>query len=520
MTLEKNKDSMDFLLFSEDKEVKKEPVEKDTWKILIADDDEDVHTLTRLVLRGYKFENKNLEILSANSGEETIEIMRENPDIALILLDVVMEDYNTGFVVTNYIREELGNQTVRIVIRTGQPGQTPEKEVVQKYEVNDYRLKTDMTSGKLHTIVTTSLRSYRDLLKANSGCLGIPQDFSPSSDIYESQSLEIVATEILVRLSELLNLDDSSFYARAVGISSQWNTDDFYVIAATGEYEDKLCLPVKKAVSGELFPELEKVVKQEVCVFDDNMYICFFKSHNDVGNVVCLKTKEPLSQVNRELISFFFKNITKAFDNLHYFNCVINAEQSLINIMSEWGETGQNVEDTSHTKRVGKLSALMYSKLNLNPELINSIEMIAAIHDMGKLKVPASILEKPDKLSPEEYEMIKLHPEIGAKVLENSENHILRLAAKTIHQHHEKWDGTGYPLGLKGDEINILSRIIGLADVFDSMTHKRPYRKALTFEEAINYVKEQTGKHFDPRCVDIFLENIDDIIEIMNKYPE
>jgi two-component sensor histidine kinase len=163
----KNNSNSDELLFSN--EIEKEQKssqnrELKPWKVLISDDDEDIHALTRIVLGDYTFEGRGLQLLNAYSGKETKELMLKNPDVALILLDVVMETEDAGFDVIRYIRENLNNVTTRIILRTGHPGSAPERDVIMEYDINDYKEKTELTSPKLFTSITTSLRSYRDLV--------------------------------------------------------------------------------------------------------------------------------------------------------------------------------------------------------------------------------------------------------------------------------------------------------------------------------------------------------------------
>lgn len=135
-----------------------------SWKILIADDELDVHTITKLALNKVTFLGKPLEFLSAYSGAETCKIMKENPDIALILLDVIMESDTSGFEVVKFIREELHNCAVRIIFRTGIPGSAPERKIIDDYDINDYKEKTELTATKLYTTIITGLRNYKDIL--------------------------------------------------------------------------------------------------------------------------------------------------------------------------------------------------------------------------------------------------------------------------------------------------------------------------------------------------------------------
>src|SRR6056300_352221 len=129
------------------------------WKVLIADDDEEVHVITKLALADYNFLGQPIEFLSAHNKRETINFLRSEPDIALVLLDVVMDQHNTGLEIVKFIRDTLSNPTIRIILRTGDPGSAPEREIITNYDINDYKEKTELSSTKLYTAVHTSIKN-------------------------------------------------------------------------------------------------------------------------------------------------------------------------------------------------------------------------------------------------------------------------------------------------------------------------------------------------------------------------
>ncbi len=172
-------------------------------------------------------------------------------------------------------------------------------------------------------------------------------------------------------------------------------------------------------------------------------------------------------------------------------------------------------EDTGdHIVRMARYSALIAEKLGLSARDVQNILYAAPMHDVGKIGIPDSILLKPGKLTAEEFEIMKSHTTIGAKILGNSVAEILKIAAQIALSHHEKWNGKGYPQGLSGDEIPLFGRIVGLADVFDALTSKRPYKDPFPAEIAFEIIMGDRGKHFDPDVVDVFLENIDEVLQI------
>jgi len=172
-------------------------------------------------------------------------------------------------------------------------------------------------------------------------------------------------------------------------------------------------------------------------------------------------------------------------------------------------------EDTGdHIVRMSRYSALIAAKLGLPDSNVQNIRYAAPMHDVGKIGIPDNILMKPAKLTDEEFDFMKTHANIGAGILAKSKAEILRLAWQIAISHHEKWNGRGYPQGFSGDKIPIAGRIVGLADVFDALTSKRPYKVPYPIEVAVDIIKKERGEHFDPDVADIFLENIDEFIKI------
>ncbi len=172
-------------------------------------------------------------------------------------------------------------------------------------------------------------------------------------------------------------------------------------------------------------------------------------------------------------------------------------------------------EDTGdHIVRMSRYSALIAEKLRLPAEEVQNLLYASPMHDIGKIGIPDSILMKPGKLTEEEFETIKTHPTIGEKILADSKAAVLKVAGQIALSHHEKWNGRGYPQGLAGDNIPLAARIVGLVDVFDALTSKRPYKDPFPVEVALDIIEKDRGQHFDPDVVDVFLENIDEILKI------
>ena len=201
------------------------------------------------------------------------------------------------------------------------------------------------------------------------------------------------------------------------------------------------------------------------------------------------------------------KNLEAAKESLHA------AYQETINrlvIASEYRD-----EDTGdHIVRMAAYSALIAKKSGLSPEEVEQIHLTAPMHDVGKIGVPDHILLKPGKLTREEFETIKSHTLIGGKILRGSQSNLLHMAEEIALTHHEKWNGQGYPKGLAKTEIPLAGRIVAIADVFDALTSRRPYKEPFSVEKGMEILTEERAEHFDPEFTDVFLANMEEVLKI------
>ena len=177
-------------------------------------------------------------------------------------------------------------------------------------------------------------------------------------------------------------------------------------------------------------------------------------------------------------------------------------------------------ETGSHILRMSHCCALLARAIGWSEERCDLILNASPMHDIGKIGIPDAILLKPGKFEPHEWEIMKTHAAIGGKLLEGDDSSLMRMAQEIALSHHEKWDGSGYPGGLVGEAIPQSGRIAALADVFDALTSERPYKKAWTVEAAVDLIKENSGKHFDPALVEVFMHELPGILQIRERFAE
>lgn len=194
-------------------------------------------------------------------------------------------------------------------------------------------------------------------------------------------------------------------------------------------------------------------------------------------------------------------------------------QKEIIFTMAEVGES-RSKETGNHVKRVAEYSRILALGLGMGEEEAELLKMASPMHDIGKVGIPDAVLKKPGKLTDEEFEIMKSHASMGYDMLKNSSRKILTAAATVAHEHHEKWNGRGYPRGLSGEEIHIYGRITAIADVFDALGSDRVYKQAWELEKILNLFKEEKGQHFDPKLVDIFFEKLPEILAIREQFKD
>lgn len=173
-----------------------------------------------------------------------------------------------------------------------------------------------------------------------------------------------------------------------------------------------------------------------------------------------------------------------------------------------------------HVIRMSHYSKVLCESYGFDAEWAEDLFNAAPMHDIGKIGIADHILLKPGKLTEDEFEIMKTHPLIGAEIIGKSDSRLLQLARNVALHHHEKWNGTGYPYGLKATDIPIEARIVAIADVFDALTSERPYKKAWPVQDAIHYIEEQSGEHFDPELASLFVRQLDSVLEIKARWAE
>lgn len=198
---------------------------------------------------------------------------------------------------------------------------------------------------------------------------------------------------------------------------------------------------------------------------------------------------------------------------------IVATQREILFTMGEIGES-RSKETGNHVKRVAEYSYLLALGLGLSQDQAELLKMASPMHDIGKVAIPDSILQKPGKLTDEEFERMKEHTVIGYQLLNKSGRRLLRHAANIAHEHHERWDGSGYPRGLKGEAIDLFARITAVADVFDALGSARVYKAAWELARILELLRQESGRHFDPAVVDAFMRQLPALLSVRELYSD
>lgn len=485
------------------------------WKVLIIDDEQDVHLVTQMALRNVTFRGRGLEMLSAYSATGGFELLQQHPDTAIVLLDVVMETDDAGLLLVQRIREELGNQLVRIVLRTGQPGQAPEQKVIVDYDINDYKAKTELTTQKLFTTVIASLRTYESLLTIEMSRQGLGKILEGAANLYQYHSLQDFASGVLAQISAILNVGaDGVLCAQQ---RDQNNSLQRHLIAGTGQYAG-LIADGRMTESHALAPLMQRAFDGRHSFFEhpyDVLYISAQKQHEFA---ILFSPPWPLAEYQKDLLDVFCNRIAAALDNLYLYQQLKASHEATVVALADLAEYRDETTG-NHILRVQRLTDAVAHRLHanghfpadLNEAFLSMVGTAAILHDVGKVATPDHILLNPGKHSDEERSVMQQHAAKGQSILARAAKMVdgdsyLSYGAQIAGGHHEWYDGGGYPLGLRADQIPLSARIVAVVDVFDALVHRRPYKEPWPINEALTYIRDRAGSQFDPHVVKAFLD--------------
>ncbi|MCW8994520.1 MAG: DUF3369 domain-containing protein [Psychromonas sp.] len=510
------------LLFTEDETTTIEDaqaVHLSPWKVLIVDDDKEVHAITKLVLSNFEWDETPLHFLSAYSAYEAEQLFLEHNDIAVALIDVVMETDDAGLQLIKTIRDEIENKTTRIVLRTGEPGDAPEREIIREYEISDYKNKTELSGLKLDTLMCSALRSYQKIIELNKNKRGLELVIESSSALSDTLTYEALIDETTTYLAKLIEecALTPTYCLSSLGVYC--NATVFHLIDSRGDFAHLSELDDVEKIPDHASLLISQSIAEQRHIYTENAFVMNMQSSSESCIIFYFEGFSTLSPQDIVLLDLFASNTKTAFDNEELRHELEEGQREIVYLLGEAIER-KSQETGNHIRRVAEITRILALELGYSITESEKIKSASPLHDLGKIGIPDNILHKPGKLDADEWKTMQSHVEIGYELVRYSGQDILKYAALISYQHHEKWDGSGYPNGLKGEEIHLVGRIAALADVFDALAHDRCYKKAWPIETVLQFIEEQSGKHFDPQVVAAFNKHKGQIIAVNERYKD
>ncbi|MDX1677774.1 EAL domain-containing protein [Arsukibacterium sp.] len=316
--MKSNETDEEFLFFAEDEQPSAEPeLAVGVWNILIVDDDEEIHTVTKLALNDLIVLGRKLIFHHAYSGDEAIRFLHNNPNVAMVLLDVVMESDDAGLKVVQRIRDELHLEELRIVLRTGQPGYAPEESVIKEYDINDYKTKTELTRGKLVTAIIASIRSYQQIRTINQNRIGLQKIINAGANLLEQHSLHEFSEGVVTQIASLIGLHAEGVLCAQIEDDGS-TSDKIYVLGAAGHYAPFIKCQLDKLDNPRIVQQIHLCLSQRQNIFGQHDTVLYVGNEKHCA-AVYIETNRPIEAFDRQLIEVFLSNISIGYENVTLF---------------------------------------------------------------------------------------------------------------------------------------------------------------------------------------------------------
>lgn len=482
----------------------------------MIDDDQSVHDVTNLVLANIDVLGRKILIHSVYSAAQAKTLLESDIPFAMAFVDVVMESNDAGLQLVTWIREQLKNKSIRIILRTGQAGLAPEEQVIRQYDINDYKTKTELTATKMITTVYAAIRGYRDIQTILKSQNAFERLISSSTNILKVGQLADFATAALDNLLTLMELESSAIYIVRQE-TDFYNDSHETFLACTGRFGE---VPQSlNNIPDNVNKKIQQVFDSKEYQFSQEHFIGFYQASAEASCVLYIEFDDDTLDFKSALLEIYATNIALTLESLVQQLQTQTSQRELLYIVGDAIEA-RSKKTGLHVKRVSLMCELLATALNYPRAFVAAIKVTAPLHDIGKIAIADNILHKQGKLSSQEWELMKTHAAVGGTLLDKSNLAVAKLGARLARYHHENWDGSGYPDGLSHDEIPPEARIMAIIDVIDALGSTRSYKDAWLSEDILAFIIEQKGKKFEPLLVDKVTEIFDDLMQIRQKYPD
>ncbi|WP_244433837.1 DUF3369 domain-containing protein, partial [Azospirillum sp. B506] len=299
------------------------------WPVLVVDDDPQVHAMTAVLLRDFEFDGRPFEVVSALSAEEAKAVLARRPDLPIALLDVVMETEDAGLKLVRHIREELGNRRMRIILRTGQPGQAPERDVIVGYDINDYKAKSELTAQRLFTALVSALRAWRDIVTIERNRQGLERILSASAPLFEMRPMRAFVERLAEQLARVVDHGHEPAVLACRPVARADGCQSVDVVAGLGPFARSIGTPVGEILPAEAAAEVVGALVSQRNLYHDDRCVLVFRTREHGVTVFRLERADPYTPDERQLLELFCNRVAIGFDNVCLYEELMALNRSL-----------------------------------------------------------------------------------------------------------------------------------------------------------------------------------------------
>ena len=492
------------------------------WQVLVFDPEGALHAIVSQAVQGETFFGRPVEVLHARDQDTCFDHFKRSDDIAMAIVPLGSESTQSEFDVAHYIRRVLRKHAARLVVNMLHSAYVPDLESLAEYDVDDCLDPQRLSVAHIRSLIQGRLRAYRGILSFDSHRSSLDQVLEAMASNQKSISVDELSDRALFQLVRLFGVESPQLFLVSKplifddeGRAKRWlrSTDLRQSVVYSSLGDDA-------PVADLILDQVGLAIEAQLSMDNQVGYAAYNGLAGGIGeSVLYVQHGGRLNDWMRSLLEVFAQSLAVTFEKVILQDSLRNHQKELVYLLGRAVEQ-RSRETGAHVQRVSQCSAHLAKLVGLPEEIVTLIGLASPLHDVGKLAIPDNILNKPEALTAEEWVVMRTHATHGRDILMESRNPVMQMAARIAYSHHEKWNGSGYPLGLRGKNIPIEGRITALVDVFDALGSRRIYKAAWSREAVESELLKGKGQHFDPVLVDLFLANLPDFEAICAALPD
>lgn len=483
------------------------------------DGDSETHAVTAHALNRLVYRDRAVVIFESRSSSDARAVISVHPDIAVVIAGMALEGNSPALELIRWLRREKHNDQVQIILQTAGAVRESEELLAEEFELSDLQPKAECSDVRIRTSVIASLRTYAALAASRAQHADLRRISEASALVFRNSTIADFERAALTSLSSFLHGIENT--DRLFGVFASRPPTEVVprITTATGSFKHLEGQKLSQMLAPALYDRVltHNYAKGHLSLGKLRVYAFRIRDGSEV--YIILEDEAELSEWNRDLLEGFRLQLGVALDNYHLFHGMESAREDLVFALGEMAES-RSEETWNHVKRVAEITHIIAQGLGMGEYESDQLRLAASLHDLGKLSIPEDILAKESHLSGTEFETMKSHALVGYEMLITSDRSLFRTAARIALEHHENWDGTGYPRSLKGEEINLYSRIVTVADVFDALGNRRSYKKPWNTSDILDFMRRETGRKFDPKVMEVFFARFEELNQIRTQLPD